>query len=134
LKALLEKQGFSIRDYSVTADNPNNAYDEDYIKQCILKPRLDASSVVAVIITPDTKESEWVDWEVEYADRNVKYIVGIWANGHSECEAPQSLEDYADVFVSWDGDKIIKALRGGKYQEDCTGQPRPKRQLKPPKC
>jgi len=134
LKGLLEKQGFTIRDYSVTKDNPNNAHDEDYIKQAILKPRLDASSVVAVIVTPDTKDSDWVDWEVEYAVEHEKHIVGIWANGHSECEAPQSLEDYADAFVSWHSDKIINALEGGDYEEDCTGVPRPQRQLKPPKC
>lgn len=134
LKGLLGKQDFNIRNYSVTKDNPNNAHNEDYIKNQILKPRLDASSVVAVIITPDTKKSDWVDWEVEYAVQNEKYIVGIWAHGHSECEAPQSLEDYADTFVSWDSDKIIDALEGEKYEEDCTGKPRPKRKLKPPKC
>ena len=134
LKHLLSKQGFNIRDYSVTKDNPNKAHNPDYIKQEILKPRLDASSVVAVIVTPDTKDSDWVDWEVEYAKQHDKHIVCIWANGHAECEAPQSLEDYADAFVSWDSDKIIDALEGGKYEEDCIGVPRPQGQLKPPKC
>ena len=134
LKNLLGRQGFNIRDYSVTKDNPNNAHNEDYIKKQILKPRLDASSVVAVIVTPDTKDSDWVDWEVDYAVQHDKHIVGIWANGYSGCEAPTSLEDYADAFVSWDSDKIIDALGGGEYEEDCTGQRRPKRRLKPPKC
>ena len=134
LKDLLRSKGFNIRDYSVTKDNPNNAHDEGYIKQQILKPRLDASSVVAVIVTPDTKDSDWVDWEVNYANQHAKHIVGIWANGYSGCEAPRSLEDYANAFVSWDSNKIIDALGGGAYQEDCTGQPRPKKQPPPVKC
>ena len=134
LKDLLSKQGFNIRDYSVTKDNPNKANNADYIKQEILKPRLDASSTLAVVITPQTRDSKWVDWEVEYAVEHGKRVVGIWANGHSECEAPQSLEDYADAFVSWDSDKIIDALDGGDYEEDCTGVLRPQKQLKPPKC
>lgn len=134
LKHLLSKEGFKIRDYSVTKDNPNNAHNEDYIKQEILKPRLDACSTLAVVITPDTKDSKWVSWEVEYALKHEKKIVAIWANGYSKCEAPQSLEDYADAFVSWNSDKIIDALEGGNYEENFTGATRLQRRLKPPKC
>ena len=134
LKNLLGKQNYKIRDYSVTKDNPNNAHNEDYIKQKILKPRLDASSTLAVIITRDTKDSKYVNFEIEYAIKHGKHIVGIWADGYSECEAPQALEDYADSFVSWNSDKIIDALEGEDYSEDCTGEPRPRRVLNPAKC
>ena len=134
LKTLLGKKGFNIRDYSVTKDNPNNAHNDDYIMKQILTPRLDASSVLAVIVTPDTKNSDWVDKEIEYAKEHGKHIVGIWAHGHSECEAPESLEDYADSFVSWNSDKIIDALEGGDHAEDCTGESRPPKQLNPAPC
>lgn len=134
LKELLKKQGYEISDYSVTKENSNNAHDDDYIKNQILKPRLDASSTLAVIVTPDTKGSKWVDWEIDYAVRHDKPIVAIWAHGHSKCDAPESLEDYADAFVSWDSDKIIDALQGGGYEENCMGQPRPVRQVKSAPC
>ena len=134
LKDQLGKKGYEIRDYSVTRDNPNNAHNEDYIKQEILPPRLDAYSTLVVIITRGTKDSEYVNSEIEYAIKHGKRIVGIWADGYSECEAPQALEDYADSFVSWNIDKIIDALEGEDYSEDCTGEPRPQRVLNPAKC
>jgi len=42
LRALLEKNGLAIRDYSIHSDNPNNANSEDYIKSQILAPRIRA--------------------------------------------------------------------------------------------
>ena len=40
LKDLLKAKGLTIRDYSINADNPNNAKSEDYIKSEILAPRI----------------------------------------------------------------------------------------------
>ena len=132
LKENLKAKGYEIRDYSVTKDNPNNAHNDDYIKNEILKPRLDASSVLAVIVTPETKDSKWVDWEIEYASKHDKRIVCIWAHGHSKCEAPEALETHTDSFVSWKTDNIIGALDGKNYSEDCLGKPRSKSQIPPP--
>ena len=132
LKENLKAKGYEIRNYSVTEENENKAKKENYIKQEILKPRLDKSSVVAVIVTPDTKNSKWVEWEIEYAMKHEKRIVCIWAHGDSKCEVPKALEKSADSFVSWDTDKIIKALEGENYSEDYEGKPRPKVKVPPP--
>ena len=124
LKDLLAKQGFNIRDYSVTKDNPNNACNEDYIKQEILKPRLDACSTLAVVVTPETKNSDWVNWEVSYAVQQGKNIVGIWANGCKGENLPKSLDDYAKAFVvGWDSQSIIDAIStpNSKYAYDSDG-------------
>ena len=40
LKSLLKDNGMTTRDYSINADNPNNAHSEDYIKSQILAPRI----------------------------------------------------------------------------------------------
>lgn len=124
LKDLLSKQGFNIRDYSVTKDNPNNAHNAEYIKQEILKPRLDACSTLAVIITPETRNSEWVDWEVEYAVKHEKNIVGIWANGCKDEDLPKSLDDCANAYlVGWDSELIINAISNpnSKYAYNSDG-------------
>ena len=52
LKDLLKNKGLTIRDYSINADNPNNAKSEDYIKSEILAPRIQQSSTLVVYITP----------------------------------------------------------------------------------
>src|SRR5258708_6158471 len=67
LKNLLAKNGMTIRDYSINSDNPNNAHSEDYIKSQILAPRISDCSTLLVYISPQTRESHYVNWEIEYA-------------------------------------------------------------------
>lgn len=112
LKELLEKNGIVIRDYSVNSDNPNNAHSEEYIKSNILSPRIKACSATVVYISPDTKNSEYVNWEVEYANQEGKRIVGVWALGEKGCEVPKAVTDYADAVVGWQGDEIVDAING----------------------
>lgn len=112
LKDLLKAKGLTIRDYSINADNPNNAKSEDYIKSEILAPRIQQSSTLVVYITPDTKDSEYVNWEIEYAQSKDKRIIGVWAQGENGCEVPEALNKYADAVVGWTGDNIIDAIDG----------------------
>ena len=60
LKSLLKDNGMTTRDYSINADNPNNAHSEEYIKSHILAPRIRQSSTLVVYISPKTKGSPWV--------------------------------------------------------------------------
>ena len=112
LKSLLKDNGMTPRDYSINADNPNNAHSEEYIKSQILAPRIRQSSTLVVYISPKTKDSPWVDWEIEYVEKQDKRIVGVWAHGESGCEVPQGLNDYADAVVGWTGNRIIDAING----------------------
>ena len=112
LKNLLEDKGISIRDYSISSDNPNNAKSEEYIKTEILAPRIMASGALVVYISPETKDSSYVNWEIEYAHKNDKRIVGVWADGEEGCEVPDALNNYADAVVGWTGDRIVDAING----------------------
>ena len=112
LKSLLKDNGMTIRDYSIHSDNPNNAHSEGYIKSEILAPRIRQSSVLIVYVSPETKDSEYVNWEIEYAQKHDKRIVGVWAHGEKGCEVPQALDDYADAVVGWTGNSIIDAIHG----------------------
>lgn len=112
LKTLLKDNGMTIRDYSINSDNPNNAHSEDYIKSQILAPRIRLSGVVVVYISRDTKDSKYVNWEIEHAHGLGKRIVGVWAYGENGCEMPRALSDYADAVVGWRGSRIIDAISG----------------------
>ena len=112
LKSLLKDNGMIPRDYSINADNPNNAHSEEYIKSQILAPRIRQSSTLVVYTSSKTKDSPWVDWEIGYAEKQDKRIVGVWAHGESGCEVPQGLNDYADAVVGWTGNRIIDAING----------------------
>lgn len=112
LKDLLGSNGMKVRDYSITADNPNHAHSEDYIKSEILAPRIQQSSTLVVYISPATKDSEYVDWEIKYAAKQNKRIVGVWEQGHKECEVPDALTKLADAVVGWTGNSIVDAING----------------------
>ena len=112
LKDLLSSKGMEIRDASINSGKPNEAKSPDYIKSEILAPQISWAGTFVVYITPKTKGSDWVDWEIEYAEKQGKRIVGIWAHGDNNCEVPDALNKYADAVVGWNGDRIIDAING----------------------
>ena len=112
LKNLTAKNGLNVRDSSITSEKPNAAKDPDYIKQSILAPQIEWASTLVVYVSPDTKDSEWVNWEIEYANKLGKRIVGVWERGANECKVPEALEKYADAMVGWSGENIVDAITG----------------------
>ena len=124
-KGLLAKHGMQIRDSSITADKPNSAKNPDYIKTGILAPQIRWAGVLVVYVSPDTKHSPWVNWEIEYAHKQEKRIVGVWEQGARDCELPEALERYADAVVGWNGESIIDAIKGKSntwYKQDGSEQ------------
>jgi hypothetical protein len=129
LKDLAGSKGMEIRDASIHSGNPNDAKSPEYIKSQILAPQINWAGTFVVYITPKTKGSDWVDWEIEYAQKLGKRIVGIWGHGDKNCEIPDALDKYADAVVGWNGEKIIDAINGtfnGWDNQDGTEcKPRP---------
>ena len=112
LKDLLKSGGLTIRDSSINSSNPNEAKNPDYIKSGILAPQIQWASTLLVYITPETKDSEWVNWEIEYAEKLGKRIVGVFAHGANECDVPEALEKYADDVQGWQSTGVIDAIIG----------------------
>lgn len=134
LKALCKDNGLEVRDYSITADKPNQAKSEDYIKQ-LLAQQINWASVLVVYVSPDTKDSKWVNWEIEYAEKAGKRIVGVWEHGANECTVPKALDDHADAMVGWHGESIVDALIGNENNwYELQGKPRAYRPITRYKC
>lgn len=130
LKGLLKKNGIDARDYSINSDKPNQAKSEEYIKSQILAPQIQQCSVLVVYVSKDTKDSKYVDWEIEYANKLDKRIVGVWGNGEKDCELPDALEEYRDALVGWHGGNIVDAiLSDNSTQENPDGSTRGKRDI-----
>lgn len=111
-KDLVAKGGMTVRDSSISSSNPNNAKDPDYIKTQILAPQIQWASTLVLYITPQTKNSEWVNWEIEYAEKQGKRILGVYAHGANECDVPEALEKYADDVRGWNSEGVIDAILG----------------------
>lgn len=125
LKKLVKQHGMECRDYSITADNPNNAHNEEYIKYQILAPRIQQAGCLVVYISDRTRQSEWVEWEIDYAQKLGKRIVGVWAHGDRNCEIPQALDHHGNAVVGWNGESIIDAINGTSeawYNQDGSQQ------------
>lgn len=121
LKDLASRHGMNCRDGSITTGKFNNASNEEYIKYEILAPRIKWASVLVVYISPETRDSDWVNWEIEYAAKEGKRIVGVWARGEKGCELPEALRQHRDALVGWNGESIIDAINGNSdksYRQD----------------
>ncbi|MEP0189766.1 MAG: TIR domain-containing protein [Erythrobacter sp.] len=135
VKELLSNHGVNIRDASINSSNPNDAKSPDYIKSEILAPNIKWAGTLVVYVTPGTKNSEWVNWEIEYAHKIGKRIVGVWAHGHNDCELPDALENYGDAVVGWNGASIVDAINGDcDVWEKPGGASYPDRAIKPHNC
>jgi hypothetical protein len=90
---------------------------------------------MVVLVSPKTKESPWVDWEIEYSRKQGKKIVGVWSNGAKDCDMPEALEKYYDSLVGWRGESILDAIFGRKtFSETPTGGSRPEREIPHYRC
>lgn len=130
LKDLLATKGMDVKNGSITEDKFNNAQNEQYIKNEILKPRIDWASCLVVLVSEDTKDSDWVNWEIEYAQQTDTRIVAVYEHGEAGVELPEAAEDYADAVVEWKGDQIVDAINGEDCWQAPDGQPRPEQPLK----
>jgi len=112
LKSLMEKGGYSIRDGSIDSRKPNNAQDPDYIKREILAPRIKWAGTLIVLISKKTCESEYVNWEIEYAQKNNTRIVGVYDRGAQESDLPDAFHKFGDALVGWQTDRVMDAVNG----------------------
>jgi len=134
LKSLVADRGLDIRDSSISSARPNNAKDPEYIKHQILGPRIDWAGTMVVLISPETKDSEYVAWEIEYAAKTETRIVGVYTRGSADCDMPEGLSDYADAIVNWNGDGITDAVRGADVFRDPDGALRQPRDIARHNC
>lgn len=129
LKNLLTARGCEVRDSSIYSATPNSAQAEGYIKK-LLADCIRWAGKVIVIVSSETKNHEWVDWEIEYANSYPdKRIIGVWAPGADQCDLPTPLADYADAMVSWNAEEIIDAINGADNWQAPDGSPGPERAI-----
>ena len=103
----------------------NNAKNEQYIKQELIKPQMAWAGTVVVLIGKDTAKSDYVNWEIKTAGEMGKRIVGVYLQGAKEEDVPAELNEYGHALVGWNGDKIVRAIDGEDMDwEKPDGAPR----------
>ena len=123
LKSLIGQAGMTVRDGSIDGHKPNDAENEEYIKQQYLRPHIDWASTLVVLITRDAAQSAWVNWEIKYAASRGKRIVGVFAQGATDADVPEELSrlDEAPI-VGWQSERIALAISGKTISSKIPGQ------------
>jgi len=134
LKNLMSRKGYNIRNGSIDDTNPNDASNHHYIKYDLLKPRIEWASSLAVIITPDTHKSWWVNWEIECAASMGKPVIGIWGPDAQESDLPEAFKTHGDALVSWNSDSIANAIEGDHNWSSSEGNQLPPVEIKRIRC
>lgn len=111
LKALLSSKGYVIKNSSIDSTKSNDASNPEYIKR-LLRDRISWAGKFICLIGPHTRERGWVDWEIEQAHKQAKKIIGVYINGASDSDVPESFDKYGDALVGWTSDRIIGAIEG----------------------
>jgi len=127
LRALISMAGMDVRDGSINSGTPNNATDPGYIKEKYLKPHIDWASTLVVLITHDTAQSDWVNWEIQYAIEQGKKVVGVFAQGATDADIPEALRTHGDAaVVGWQSERVVDAINGkiSGFDDPATGRPR----------
>lgn len=116
LVKMLKDRGYF--DYSNDSiDEESKAKNEDYIKTKI-RSKINWAGTIVVLIGPGTYTRKYVNYEIEYARKKDKRIVGVYLWGESQSKLPAELrkvhnEDYNDLaLVRWNSDSIVSAIRG----------------------
>ncbi len=125
-RLLIGNYGISMRDSSIYENKlKNNATNEQYIKQKLIKPQIKWAGTVVVLIGKDTVKSDYVNWEIRTAANMGKRIIGVYLQGARQEDIPIELYEYGYNLVGWNGEKIRKAIDGEDMDwENPDGTPR----------
>ena len=111
LKTSLREQSASPSAVSIVLASGVNAapVNLDDIRERVLIPRLRWAQVLIVLLTGDTCDSYWVRWEIAYAQKRNKKIVGVFAPG-SDATASECVQEAGGVVVAWNMEEIWNLL------------------------
>lgn len=103
---LNDARNFGWRDLSVPEHDP---LDTDDMLQKNLRDQIRPADVMLVMAGMYSARSGWMDWEMEFARRIGKPIIGIrpWGN----VQLPVVVQHNADEIVGWNSATIVDAIR-----------------------
>ncbi len=112
LRDMLNRHGREADVSAIDSSSPNNANDPHYIMSRYIRPKVEWCEAIVVLISPDTRGSDWVDKEIELAKELGRSIIGVHLPGSEDCPLPDGLADYANAVVAYDEQQILGALDG----------------------
>ena len=94
-------------DWSVRV--PFDSENADYMRGKI-RERIQRSSAVLVLVTPDSSTSKWVDWEINEGLRQGKQVFAVYSGDTAPSVLPKAVRENRLPVVRWTHDGIMAEL------------------------
>jgi len=123
----IEKKGeIKVRDSSIYEEKkPNKATNPDYIKS-LIRAQMDWAGTVVVLIGKETKNSDYVDYEINYAGKHDKKIIGVFIPGTDDNDIPNSFKEHGSALCRLRTESLNRALIGETNFENSNNDSRDK--------
>jgi hypothetical protein len=100
-----ETRNFRWINLSVPEHDPMSGSDLAYEVRNQMRP----ADVFVIIAGMYVAHSGWIDFELSFARRIGRPIVGVWRRGSQRL--PQAIQRAAEDVVGWNGASIVRAIR-----------------------
>ena len=108
IELLDEAPNFLYSNYSVPEHDPVDANNNTKLKE-ELRQQIRPVEVVVILGGMYVAYSDWIQFEIDYAEDLEKPILGIRPWGAQKM--PQAVQDAADKIVGWNTPTIVSAIR-----------------------
>lgn len=102
--------------------DPVDSTDDDYIRSCI-RDEMRGTSVTVVMVGEDTKDSDWVDYEIDRSLEEGNGLVAIKVDEDiSDEDVPDKLKENGAEIVEWDPNEFDDAIERAASQRSKVGE------------
>jgi hypothetical protein len=101
--------------------DPVDSTNDSYIRSCI-RDQISGTSTTVVLVGEDTKDSDWVDYEIRRSIRDGNGLVAIKLNDDiSDEDVPDKLKENGAEIVDWNPDEFDDAIERAASQRSKVG-------------
>ena len=107
-QAKIKNNELEFKDYSIK--EPYDSENTDYIKSQI-RPYIKSCSNLIVLFGKNTYKSDWVNWEMIFAENNDKHIFGVILDEDNFQYVSEEFKSKDYSLVKWNHDDIMDQLK-----------------------
>lgn len=102
--------------------DPVDSSNDQYIQRCI-RDQMRGTSVTVVLVGENTKDSDWVEYEIERSLKEGNGLVAIKIDDDiSDEDVPDKLKENGAEIIDWDPDEFDDAIERAANQRSKVGE------------
>ena len=106
-----EAYGYDVYNHSIPFWSPVDAEGRELAE--VIDRKIRGCDAVLALVTPDIHKSDWIEYEMQLAQRYGKRVIGVWRHGEmGSVPIPGLLDEQLYRMVGWNGPALIRAIEG----------------------